>query len=276
MSRLWVAVVFFLGSAFAVSQPLDASRIASVDANVTEILAGFGLVDNLVAVDVTSQSLVTEKNLPDLGYHRALSVEGILSSEPTLVIGSNHMGPANVVDTLNNTDIPVLQLTAAESIDGLISNIQTLGRELGAEAQATQLVERLNGQADHLQTNPQDSPLTMVFLLNMSGRGLSKAGAGTTGAALIHLLGGENASDYGGYKSVSVEALLELNPDVILVGNSGDGSDAAIELLEQNSLLALSKAVQSERLLSVDASKMVAGVSLGVVAEAVRLKQRID
>lgn len=267
-----IALSFVSGIAFA---EVDASRIASVDANATEILMGFSLADKLVAVDVTSQGLLPDAGLPDLGYHRALSAEGLLSSEPTLIIGSTHMGPAPVIETLASTDIPLIQLDAATTVEGLISNILTLGESLQHSTEADTLVAEVKRQMDAINEEMGGEPLSMVFLLNMSGRGLSKAGSGTTGEALISIMGGNNLSDYAGYKSLSMEALLELDPDVILVGNGDPKSDAAQDLLAENPLLAHSSAVKSNRLLNVDAGKMVAGVSLGVMTEAQRLAQLV-
>lgn len=254
---------------------VDASRIASVDANATEILLSLGLADHLVALDMTSLPLLPETNLPNLGYHRALSTEGLLSTEPTLIIGSTHMGPAPVVEMIQSTDIELLQLSPATSVDELVNNITMLGDVLAEEANAEQLVDLIHQQHDAIAAAQQGDSLSMVFLLDMTGRGLSKAGEGTTGASLVTLLGGDNLVEYSGYKTISMEAILELDPDVILVGSNEPGIDAAARLLADNPLLQHSRAVSSHRLLSVDASLMVAGVSPGVLTEAQRLSQQI-
>ncbi|EAR09019.1 heme/hemin ABC transporter substrate-binding protein [Reinekea blandensis] len=257
------------------AEPTDTSRIASVDANATEILMGFGLADALVAVDVTSQSLVGERGLPDLGYHRALSAEGVLSTEPTLVIGSTHMGPAPVVETLTRTGVSLVQLPAASNAEELIVNIADLGEQLSRTSEAAEMVAQVRRELSAIQETAGDAKPRMVFLLNMSTRGLSQAGSGTTGDALIQLLGGDNITQYGGYKTVSMEALLELDPDVILVGSESSQADAAADLVSQHPLLEHARAYQNQRILTVDAGKMVAGVSLGVVREAHRLSQLV-
>ena len=265
-------VACWAGSAQA---EVDQSRIASVDANATEILLSFDLADHLVAVDMTSQPLLKGHQLPDLGYHRALSPEGLLSTEPTLVIGSSHMGPPAVVETLQTTDIKLIRLPAAADVAGLLANIAQLGQVLDKDAAAETLAARIQQQVDTIANAYQGQSLRMIFLLDFTGRGLSKAGTGTTGAALVSLLGGQNLANYAGYKNVSMEALLELNPDVILVGSRDVSVDAAAALLADNPLLAHTSAGAHKRLLTVDASVMVAGVSPGVVDEAERLSQLI-
>jgi iron complex transport system substrate-binding protein len=269
---LYLLVAHWVVSAQA---DVDLTRIASVDANATEILMSFHLTDHLVAVDMTSQPLVKNKNLPDLGYHRALSTEGLLSTEPTLVIGSTHMGPPTVVESLEATEIDLIRLDAASNIDGLLKNIQQLGQALHKKDDAEQLSAYIQQQADAIEKKHQGESLSMIFLLDLTGRGLSKAGQGTTGESLVAMLGGQNLADYAGYKNVSMEAVLELNPDVILVGSREFSADAAAELLAANPLLKLTSAVKNNRLLSVDASVMVAGVSPGVIDEALRLSNLI-
>lgn len=274
--RLLLSAVMILSPHVQVfAEGTDASRIASVDANATEILMGFGLSESLVAVDVTSQALLEDRELPDLGYHRALSAEGVLSTDPTLVIGSTHMGPAPVIETLNRTGVSLVQLNAAANAEELMANIAGLGKQLARDDQAEAMIARVRDDLSAIEQAAADASLRMVFLLNMSSRGLSQAGTGTTGDALIQLLGGENLSQFGGYQSVSMEALLAQNPDVILIGSERSESDAVGELLKSHPLLEHGQAHQTQRILSVDAGKMVAGVSLGVIKEALRLSQDI-
>ena len=79
MNRL-LSLCFFAvtlcAMAYSEALPKTAERIASVDANATEILLNLGLESQLVAVDMTSQSLLGNPNIEDLGYHRALSAAG--------------------------------------------------------------------------------------------------------------------------------------------------------------------------------------------------------
>ena len=66
-----------------------APRILSLGGDVTEILHDLGQSDKVVAVDTTSQfpaSALKEKN--SVGYLRALSAEGVLSVNPTLILAS--------------------------------------------------------------------------------------------------------------------------------------------------------------------------------------------
>ena len=72
-------------------------RVLSIGGDITEILYALGKQDAIVAVDATSQypdsALKDKKNV---GYMRALSTEGVLSINPTLIFASEGAGPPPV------------------------------------------------------------------------------------------------------------------------------------------------------------------------------------
>ena len=84
--------------AAATSSVKDASRIVSIGGAVTEILYALGLKDRVVAVDATSlypdEAL---KQKPSVGYFRALSAEGVLGLNPSLVLAIDGAGPKETV-----------------------------------------------------------------------------------------------------------------------------------------------------------------------------------
>jgi iron complex transport system substrate-binding protein len=85
------ALALTLLSCSALSLPASAQeRIVSIGPATTELILALGGEQSLVATDISS---IEPKNLPRVGYHRALSAEGILSLAPTRLIGSDEMGP---------------------------------------------------------------------------------------------------------------------------------------------------------------------------------------
>ena len=58
----------------------------------------------------------------------------------------------------------------------------------------------------------------VMLVLNMQSSSIIVAGANTSGSGFINLIGGENIFDsFEGWKPVNSEAILELNPDYIIV-----------------------------------------------------------
>ncbi len=268
-----VLLLSFFISSLALAEPIN-HRLVSVDGNATEILLRLGLGKQIVAADITSQPLLPEQ-VENLGYHRTLSAEGLLQLHPDLVIGSNHMGPEPTISALKKANIPILQLHSPTSLKQLEINIVKLASRVNADSSAQKLIKQIDKrQKSLLKKLPEKKP-SMVFLLDIGERGLSQAGTDTTGDSLIRLLGGKNISQFSGYKSISVEALLAVNPDIILVGSRSDSLDSAKKLVDRQPLLQYSKAGKNNNIVSVNAATLIAGLSLGALAEAERLADRL-
>jgi len=72
----------------------DTSRIVAIGGDVTEILYALKADAKIAAVDSTSQFPVQAlKEKPNVGYMRALSAEGVLSANPTVIVASKDAGP---------------------------------------------------------------------------------------------------------------------------------------------------------------------------------------
>ena len=71
----------------------DASRILTIGGDVTEIVYALGAQARLVGVDSTSQFPAEAlRDKKSVGYMRALSSEGVISVNATLVLASDARG----------------------------------------------------------------------------------------------------------------------------------------------------------------------------------------
>ena len=251
---------------------LSESRIVSTDAAVTQIIFALGMEEELAGVDVTSTLPTGYRELPVVGYHRALPAEGLLALNPTLVIGSEHLGPPKVLTTLESAGIPIMQLTSAKTVADLQQNIASIAEALGDAERAEPLLTQLEQQQALLEGSPL-SKERIAFVLAVEPGKMRIAGNGTSGAAFIGLLGAENIADFDAYRTLSAEAILELAPTVILVA----GHDGATpeRLLEQNTIVRYGQAAKFGRILPVEAANLVAGLSPNAVTDAVMLSQTI-
>jgi iron complex transport system substrate-binding protein len=249
-------------------------RIISTDASVTNLLFEFDQQSSLIAVDVTSQLPKGFKALPNIGYHRNLSAEGLLSLKPSIVIGSELMGPDNVMKALTHSGIPFLQLPIAKTIDALKVNINLVAKKLNEKEKSKQLTQWIDEQADRLK-NQSLKEERIAFLLSMDPSKLRLAGKGTNGDALITLLGAENISDFENYRNVSAESLLAMKPTVILVAGRSP-SIAVEELLKAQTSLKYSEAVQTKKIKGVDGRSLVAGLSIAALKEALSISKYLN
>ena len=257
---------------------LSAERVISTDSFVTELVTSLGQQERLIAIDVTSRQPPGVDTLPNIGYHRNLSAEGLLSLRPTLVIGSQHIGPPNVIQALAAANIPLIRLPSAQSIAQLENNINTLALALARPNKGSELVQNLHAtrqKLDALSLSLSFKKKRVAFLLSMSPDKLRLAGLGTSGQAFIQLLGATDVANFENYQNVSAESLLAMQADIILV--AGRSPSTAVEtLLSAHPVIAFSTAAKSKAVLSLDGSTLVAGLSLAAVEDALRILQKLS
>ncbi|HEU4648280.1 MAG TPA: ABC transporter substrate-binding protein, partial [Gemmatimonadales bacterium] len=84
-----------------------AERVVGVSKQLNEFLYAIGAEGVLVARDLTSIYPAAIKALPSVGYHRALSAEGIIAARPTLLLTDGNVGPEPVLEQVRKVGIPV-------------------------------------------------------------------------------------------------------------------------------------------------------------------------
>lgn len=239
-------------------------RVISTDAGITGIVDALGAADRLVAIDVTSTPPAGREALPRVGYHRALSTEGLLSLRPDLVLASEHAGPPSTLDALRRLGVTVTQVPAPLTVGGLAENIAVIGAALDRESAADTLRQQLARRAQSL-TDRVDAGASALLVRENDGV-IRVAGANTAGAALLSLIGADNQADFAGYRSYSVEALLAADPQILVIAASAD--DSASAWIERYPLLQHLQAVREGRVVAVSGSSLVGGLSLATLREA--------
>jgi iron complex transport system substrate-binding protein len=251
----------------AASVPAAASaRLISTDGFVTELLFSLGADAQLVGVDVTSKLPADYRKLPNIGYHRTLSAEGLLKLRPTQVIGSEFMGPQAVVSALKSAKVGVTQLPMAHTAEQLKSNISTLASLVSQEPKAKKLLAEINSELVQLKHQPL-STMRVAVLLSMDPSKLRLAGSGTSGDAFVQLLQARNVADFKNYQTVSAESLLSLQPDLIVVIGR-DKTTAANELMTHSPVLKNTPAGAHSRIVAIDGGALIAGLSPAAISEA--------
>ena len=99
--RFIVLILFLsISNAYAIcEQSMFRSKIVVAGGSITEIVYFLGMEDKLVGVDITS-NFPKEAKLKSIGYLRNLSIEGILSLSPGLVLAEEDIGPPIIVNQL--------------------------------------------------------------------------------------------------------------------------------------------------------------------------------
>ncbi|WP_167366536.1 heme/hemin ABC transporter substrate-binding protein [Mesorhizobium muleiense] len=205
----------------------DPSKIAAIGGSITEIVFALGEQDRLVARDSTSRYPEAALKLPDVGYMRQLSPEGVLSVNPSGILALHGSGPKETVDVLKKTSIPFIEVPERYDHEGILEKIRIVGKALGADAKAAALAAEIDAKlkAAEKQTASIKDRKRVLFVLSMRGGKILASGSNSAADGIIRLSGGVNAVDgYSGYKQLSDEAVITARPDVILMmNNAGPG-----------------------------------------------------
>ncbi len=255
ISTLPVTITDGTGASVTVS---DISRIVSLNGNVTETLFALGLGANVVADDVSALYPPEAVALPKIGYQGELSAEGILSFNPTVVIGDDTAGPPEVLDQIRAAGVPlVIVKSDPSSIYGPVNEIKQIGSALGIESAGNTLAGSLEQQlkdAEALAATATSKPRVAFLYLRGQGTELI-AGTGTSADLVITAAGGINAgADSGiqGYVPITPEALVAAQPDIILVMQMGLSSVGGVDGLLKIPGVAQTPAGENKRIVAFE------------------------
>ncbi|MCB2388137.1 heme/hemin ABC transporter substrate-binding protein [Thalassolituus alkanivorans] len=236
---------------------LSAERVVSIDGSLTEIIYALNAQDALVAVDTTSRYPQAATELPDVGYMRQLSAEGILALSPTLVLASTDAGPDSVFEQLQQAGVKIVRVRNHYSVDGVLNKIQAVADALNKPDAGRALAGSIKQQADAaLASIPADAAApAALFILGAGNRGLMAAGSKTQADAMLALLNARNVMAYNGYKPVSAEAVLQAGPEVVLIANTEAAADTSqAQSAALNTQLAMTPAFRQQRIHTLDTS----------------------
>jgi iron complex transport system substrate-binding protein len=248
--------------AHATEKKLDTSRLVSVGGDVTEIIYALGEEGRLIARDTTSMYPEAAMKLPDVGYMRALSPEGILAMNPTAIIAVEGSGPPEALNVLKGASVPFETVPNTYDRDGILKKIDRVGSLLAVPDKAKALKEKVGADLDAAIADAGKRPETdrkrILFILSMQGGKIMASGTGTAADGIIKLSGSVNAvGNFPGYKPLTDEAIIEAKPDVILMMNRGDGSSVKDEDLLKQPAIALTPAAEKKAIIRVDGLHML-------------------
>ena len=213
------------------SNSADAQRIVCIGQALNEIIYALGAQANLVGVDYSSTYPPEIKKLPTVGYHRALSAEGILSLHPTLIIDDNNIGPDNVVRQLQVLHVPMKTFQAKnDSVAGTEALLREMGAFFHKEKRAEELCARMERQMAEAATEVKKYGATPRVAIIHFGRasniyllvGNGGGGDASTAGKMVELAGGQMAiKQQGMQRMASPEIIAKSNPQVILMTEYG-------------------------------------------------------
>lgn len=220
----FTAILLSIGCNKSASTPATApagkERIVVIGGSATEIVYALGAGDLLVGVDTSSIYPEAATKLPQVGYQRTISAEGIIALKPTTMIILPDAGPPPAIQQIESAGIKIVRVPNDYSVDGAKVKIRTIAEALNRKEDGEKLVTKLDAEiaeAKNMVAGKQDKP-KVLFLYSRGAGTTSVGGTGTPAAEMISLAGAVNAfPDFEGYKPLNSEALVAAQPDVILL-----------------------------------------------------------
>ena len=267
-------------------------RIISLAPSITESLFAIGAGDQVVGRDTNSKYPPEVEQVTDIGsLYQNLPLENMLALEPDLVVAAEIISQ-DQVEQMRKAGLTVFWQANPKDFEGLFANLRTLGqltcRTEEAEALVAQLQARVEAVAQAV-ADVEARPLVFYELDATDPANPWTSGPDTFIDYAIQAAGGVNL---GGqvldtpWAQISVEKLLELDPDIILLADAPYG--VTPESVAQRAGWAALKAVQEGRvypfdpnLLSVPGPRLVDGLeTLAVLFHPDRfcaqLPERVD
>ncbi|MEM5500192.1 ABC transporter substrate-binding protein [Ahrensia kielensis] len=251
------AITILSGQARATDK--EAKRVLAIGGAVTEIIYALGQEDRLVGRDSTSLYPQEATALPDVGYIRALSPEGVLSVRPDLILARENNGPKEAVDVIKSTGMKWVDVPDNFTIEGIDDNIRIIAEELGVSDKGDALRAKVASEIAEARkkSDNKDKPKVM-FILSVQDGKINASGTKTAAHGIIELAGGVNViSAYEGYKQLSDEAVIDAAPEVIVMMNGRGDHSSGNSMLEQHAALSTTPAVKNGAIIRMDGLLML-------------------
>ena len=240
----------------------DSQRIVVAGGSVAEILYFIDADKKIVATDVTSTFPDEAQNHPSIGYVRNLSAEGILSMNPSLILGEDDMGPPNVITQLIDVEVDIRTIPEEKSVDGILDKIYCIASILDMKSEAEEEINKTLMPdiiaLENMYIKNSKRLKRVMFILSMQANRIIVAGAGTTGDGYINLTGSKNIfGGLEGWKSVSQEAIVKENPDYIIMSQRDLHNTETIKNVKENPIFKNIKAGEEGNFIFDDAMAML-------------------
>lgn len=190
-------------------------RIVSLAPSLTEILFALGAEDTLVGVTDYDNYPPQVREKPSVGGGIDPNLEVIVALRPDLVLVAADANRWGTLVQLERLNIPVYGVKPI-GVEGVLDSIEKVGEAVGRRQQAEALIaemrDRLNAVSEKVGELAKPKVLYAVWI-----DPLIVAGRDTVIHDLIRLAGGANAVRERGFPRLSLEAVFDHPPDLILL-----------------------------------------------------------
>ncbi|HLO61782.1 MAG TPA: cobalamin-binding protein [Azonexus sp.] len=199
-----------------------ARRIVALAPHIAESLYAAGAGDKLVGTVDYSDYPPEVKKVPRVGGYSRIDLEAVAALRPDLVLAwesGNNMPQINKLKALGLT----VYVSQPNRMENVADQLERLGQLAGSEAVAKPAAERFRQKLDSLRKANVGKPKVRVFY-QIWKTPLMTVGGPQIISDAIKLCGGDNIFGHLAKMAptVSVEAVLEADPEAIIATGMGD------------------------------------------------------
>lgn len=229
-------------------------RIVALADGSAEIVAALGYKNDLVGRDIAS-TMPELASIPiDTNAHQ-VATEKVLAQRPDLIIIDANTSPASAIDTLKKSGIKVVKIPNSFTMGEIPIKELAVANVLGTPKAAKLLASNLTAQKF------APSRLTVAFLYLRGTASIYLVGG--KGSGTDSILSAIGVTDIGAknlstpFTSLTAEALVKMQPDVLLLMTKGLDSVGGISGLTTLPGIAQTPAGRNKRVVTVDDSLLL-------------------
>lgn len=243
-------------------QITDASRVLMLDiyGTYSQIVTGLGLAKVLVGRTASDDDPALA-SLPVVTQNgHSLNAEAILKLAPRLVVTDTTLGPSEVIEQLKASGITVVTLDSKRTLETVGPTINQIATILGVPAEGKKLADAtakdITDASNEIAQMAPSKPLRTAVLYVRGTAGVFFIfGKGYGTDALIKGLHAEDVAAENGItdiKPANAEALVQLNPEVIIVMTKGLASTGGLDGLLKRPGITQTSAGANKRVIDIE------------------------
>ena len=229
-----VTVTDMTGREITLEEP--ATRVVALTASDCEILYAIGAGDALVGRGEYCDYPAEVFDIPSVQSGYDTNIEQIIALEPQVLLMSTMAQSEEQVKQLEDAGVHVV-VSDAQDIEGVYTAINMIGKLMGREQEATEIVDNMKFEFNEIKANRKDEGKTVYFEVSPLEWGLWTAGKGTFMNEIAEMVGLKNCfDDVDGWAAISEEQVIERNPDFIVTITMyyGEGPTPEEEILSRD------------------------------------------
>ena len=247
-----------------------ADRVLSLDlyGTLTDTIVALGLQDRLVG-RANSDLQESLQDLPVVTQNgHDVSIEAVLNLHPDLILTNTTIGSDTVYDQLEAGGVTVVRFEHTPSFEGISTTIEAVGAAFGMGEEATTLAEHTQEELDEAlqyvdslsSATPQEPRAVTLYVRGTAGV-FFILGADYGAADVLDALNLEDTAAENGITDINpanAEALLSLDPEIVLAMAEGVESTGGIDGLLERPGMAATTAGENERVITAPDTQLLA------------------